>query len=129
MDSRVRDVMDLIFSRFHDELTVALLARHVSLSESHLIPLFLRETGTTPYAAVVTRRMVTASELLCTTHLSVKEIGARVGFANQSHFVRTFQKLYGVGPVAYRRNVRTLAAAPAPHIVTKVLSASDNIRQ
>lgn len=47
-------------------------------------------------------RMQKAGELLETTSLSVKEVGAAVGMLDQSHFVRAFKKSYGLTPSQYR---------------------------
>ena len=44
-----------------------------------------------------------ATTLLLDTFLSVKEIIARVGFSDGSHFVRDFKRIYGVTPTEYRK--------------------------
>ena len=49
------------------------------------------------------KRMETAAELLRTTHLLVKEVAARVGIHDDSHFVRDFAKVYGLSPTTYRK--------------------------
>ena len=55
--------------------------------------------------------MEQARELLETSYLSVKEVMARVGVADESHFVRDFKKAYGRTPARYR--ARFLRAARA----------------
>jgi AraC-like DNA-binding protein len=47
--------------------------------------------------------MQDATTLLVNTFLSVKEIIARVGFTDESHFVRDFKRIYGVTPTQYRK--------------------------
>jgi len=47
--------------------------------------------------------MQDAANLLVATFLSVKEIIARVGFTDESHFVRDFKRIYGVTPTEYRK--------------------------
>jgi AraC-like DNA-binding protein len=55
-----------------------------------------------------------------TTNLSIKEIANQVGVHDDSHFVRDFQKTYGMSPRSFRRARRdprlagqqTVAAMP-----------------
>jgi hypothetical protein len=46
--------------------------------------------------------MQRARELLETSHLSVKQVMARVGVTDESHFVRDFKKTCGLTPARYR---------------------------
>jgi transcriptional regulator GlxA family with amidase domain len=103
-DKRVIEVLALISSRYRQPLTRDVLARHVNLSPSRLHSLFRRQLNTTPRALIMAKRMETAAELLRTTHLLVKEVAARVGIQDDSHFVRDFAKVYGLSPTAYRQS-------------------------
>jgi AraC-like DNA-binding protein len=119
-DRRVIEVLALISSHYCQPLTRELLARHVNLSPSRLHSLFRHQMNTTPRAAIMAKRMEEAAELLCTTHLLVKEVAARVGIQDVSHFVRDFAKFHGMRPTAYReahhrsrvRNVFAIASVP-----------------
>ena len=102
-DYRVNAVLALISSRFREPLTLQAMSEHVNLSKSHLASLF-RLAGTTAHRALTKARMEHAAELLSTTHLRVKEVADRVGIADQSHFVRDFEKYYHLHPQAFRRN-------------------------
>ncbi len=103
VDRRVLEVMALISARYRQPLTREVLARHVNLSPSRLHSLFRRHMNTTPRALIMAKRMEAAAELLRTTHLLVKEVAAGVGIQDDSHFVRDFAKVYGLGPTAYRK--------------------------
>lgn len=48
-------------------------------------------------------RMKRAAELLVSTRLSVSDIAAQVGYANQSKFSAVFRKTCGAAPMEYRR--------------------------
>ena len=102
-DRRVIEVLALIASGYCQPLTRDVLARHVNLSPSRLHSLFRRHMNTTPRALIMATRMSAAAELLRTTHLLVKEVAARVGIQDDSHFVRDFAKVHGLGPTAYRK--------------------------
>jgi transcriptional regulator GlxA family with amidase domain len=47
-------------------------------------------------------RLREAKDLLETTALRIKEIAARVGFRDNSHFVRDFETFFGISPTRYR---------------------------
>jgi transcriptional regulator GlxA family with amidase domain len=101
-DRRVKEVLAFISAHYWQPLTREVLARRVNLSPSRLHSLFQRHANTTPRAAILAKRMEKAAELLRTTHLLVKEVAAKVGIQDDSHFVRDFAKFHGLGPTAYR---------------------------
>jgi AraC family transcriptional regulator len=56
-----------------------------------------------PHQYVITRRVARAQELLHPDHdLTLAEIAARVGFADQSHFAQDFKRLVGVTSQHFR---------------------------
>jgi AraC-like DNA-binding protein len=103
MDYRVQSVIALLEKHLQRDWTAGRLSQCVNLSPSRLHQLFKEETGVPPARYLRLLRMGRAKELLETTHLSVKEIMARVGVADESHFVRDFKKAYGATPARYRQ--------------------------
>lgn len=83
--------------------TVEALAQEFRLSPSRLEHLFKSKHGACLRTHLVTSRMNSASELLRTTKLSVKEIAHKLGYAHPPSFVRTFTRLQGQSPQRYRR--------------------------
>lgn len=79
------------------------MANQVKLSVSRFYDLFRHETGTVPKRYIRSRRFQRAQELLVNSHMSVKEVASAVGIHDVSHFVRDFQKIYGVSPRRFRR--------------------------
>ena len=102
MDRRIEQVTTLIREEFQRQLTLQELARTVNLSPSHFRRLFKAETGQTPARFLKECRMAKAKELAETTHFSVKEIIHHVGMGDDSHFVRDFERLYGLSPTRLR---------------------------
>lgn len=49
-------------------------------------------------------RMKKATQLLCSTNLSVKEIAKMVGFSNPQYFFALFKSAYGITPNSYRES-------------------------
>ena len=102
MDRRINQVIALIKEEFKRPLTLEELARAVNLSPSHFRRLFKAETGQTPARYLKDCRMAKARELTETTRFSVKEIINHVGMGDDSHFVRDFERLYGLSPTRLR---------------------------
>jgi transcriptional regulator GlxA family with amidase domain len=103
MDQRVLTVIALMKHDPRQALPLSRLAQSVNLSTTRLWYLFKAETGSPPGRYLKTLRMQDATTLLADTFLSVKEIIARVGFTDESHFVKDFKRIYGVTPTEYRR--------------------------
>ena len=102
MDRRVRQVIALMEECLHLGWPASRLARHVNISASRLHQLFKYETGLPPARYLHLLRMGRARELLESSYLSVKEVMARVGVSDESHFVRDFKKIYALTPAKYR---------------------------
>jgi len=83
-------------------LNVAALAALANLSRSHYTALFRQQTGYSPMDYFIRLRMHQACQWLDTTPCSVKEVAARLGYADQFYFSRAFRKVNRIAPTAYR---------------------------
>src|SRR5215213_854452 len=102
MAERVKRVIELMQGDPSRSFTLGKMAESVNLSPPYFCYLFKTITGVPPAKYLKSLRMQQAATLLTTTFLSVKEIVSRVGFTDESHFVRDFKRLYGVTPSEYR---------------------------
>jgi AraC-like DNA-binding protein len=102
MDQRVLKVIALMKETLHKGWPAGRLAGCVNLSPSRLHQVFKEEIGLPPARYLRLLRMRQARELLETSHLSVKQVMARVGLTDESHFIRDFKKAYGLTPARYR---------------------------
>ena len=102
MEHRVRTVIALMKEHLQQDWPASRWARVVNISPSRLHQLFKDETGLPPARYLRLLRMERAKKLLETSYLSVKEVMARVGLADESHFVRDFKRSYGCTPAKYR---------------------------
>lgn len=82
--------------------TVKELASAIGWSADHLNRLFRGITGETVQQYICRVQMARAAELMVTTELSIEQIAAAVGYRNGRTLRRAFQRVYGVGPRAYR---------------------------
>jgi AraC family chemosensory pili system transcriptional regulator ChpD len=81
------------------------LARDVGINKFVLIRRFRASIGATPHHYRTLMRIERARVLLA-RGVSMIEIAHEVGFADQSHFSRTFKRVLGVTPGAYAQSVR-----------------------
>lgn len=88
--------------RYPERLAVAELAAIACLSEGQFGRAFKKVFGTTPIAYQRELRVRAAATLLRTGHLPCKTIARRVGFGDVYFFSRTFRKLAGMTPTAFR---------------------------
>ena len=96
---RTRDTMDRAFTQ---PLDVPALARVAHISPAHFSRQFRATFGETPHRYLQRRRVERAMELLRETELPVSEICLAVGFSSLGTFSRTFHRIVGESPSAYR---------------------------
>ena len=101
MDQRVRTAIAYMNTNLHRKITPIEIAQSVRLSPSRLRELFREQTGTSLTLYRRELRLERAKHLLETTFLSVKEVAATVGIQGLSHFVRDFERAYGLTPARY----------------------------
>jgi AraC-like DNA-binding protein len=96
---RTRDAMDRAFAQ---PLDVPALARFAHVSPAHFSRQFRATFGETPHRYLQRRRVERAMELLRETDRPVTEICFDVGFNSLGTFSRTFRRIVGEPPSAYR---------------------------
>jgi transcriptional regulator GlxA family with amidase domain len=112
MDHRVQAAIAFMNANLHRKLTPIEIAHSVRLSPSRLRELFKEQTGTSLKLYRRELRLERAKDLLETTFLSVKEVAASVGIHGLSHFVRDFEKAYGMSPARYAQRHRKASQKP-----------------
>jgi AraC-like DNA-binding protein len=85
------------------EWPIEKLSRGAAMSRATFIRRFGRSTGMTIGSFLAQVRLMTASELLLTTDLTVAVIAAQVGYQSESAFGRAFRRTIGVTPARFRR--------------------------
>ena len=105
-DPVVGRVQTFVDNHLAANLTVDDLADAVDLSPSSLERRFRAEMDTTPWRHVLDRRIDAAKRLLETTDRSLAAIAFDTGFYDQPHFTRTFKRIEGQPPGAYRNDAK-----------------------
>lgn len=92
----------------YDNLTtvedVSEIAQSVGCSKSYLMHLFKDTTGISVVEFLTVQKVLSAKQLLLFTQLPISEIATLVGYKNQSQLSRTFKKMTGLSPLAFRKN-------------------------
>jgi AraC-like DNA-binding protein len=101
--TRLHEMQSLIDVRCDEALTLASLAEAAGMSRYHFVRAFRRAVGMTPHAWQLDARINRARGLL-DDGMPLAEVALHLGFADQSHFQRTFKQRVAVTPRQYRRN-------------------------
>ncbi|MBS7697930.1 MULTISPECIES: AraC family transcriptional regulator [unclassified Chelatococcus] len=101
---RVAQIGRLIADHYADDLSLSHLATAAGLPRHRLISAFRQETGMTPHAFLVDRRVIAAQEAL-RRGATPAEAAAATGFCDQAHLTRAFKARIGITPGAYRAAV------------------------
>jgi AraC family transcriptional regulator len=100
---RVHRARDFATASLDQPLTLDDLARVACLSPNHLLRAFRQVFHQSPRQYLISLRLNEAQRLLRQTDLSVTEISLAVGFESLGSFSWTFQRRFGVSPLAFRR--------------------------
>lgn len=94
---------EILRAGIREDVSVADIAAACNLSRGHFIRAFRETTGQTPYQWLQSQRIEVARDLLLNTQLSLADVALACGFADQSHFTRSFAQIVGTPPGHWRR--------------------------
>jgi AraC-like DNA-binding protein len=95
-------LMQAIRSDLARDWTVSDMAAILGVSGTQLRRICADHAGASPRQILCNVRLQAAAFLLRNPGIRVKEIQARVGIADASHFCRDFRDRFGVSPTEYR---------------------------
>ena len=95
--------LELFETNFDRPIRLDEVANAVRMSTSHFSHAFSGSVGEPPARYLRRYRVKRAQEMMLSTRKSLSEIALNCGFADQSHLTRTFRRMVGVSPAAWRR--------------------------
>jgi AraC family transcriptional regulator, transcriptional activator FtrA len=105
-DDRIAHSMAWAVANLREPITVTRLAGLANVSPRTYLRHFARCTGTTPIRWLVDQRVQASLRMLETTHATIEEIAAAVGFDTPVTFRHHFRRTMRTAPSAYRRAFR-----------------------
>lgn len=99
-------VIKFIDEHFTSAISMSEMAEIAGLSTTHFNQRFRSILQMSPSAYLLSRRVQLAQKLLVETDKSISDVGAKVGFYDQSHFTKRFKRVVGLTPNAYRAQYR-----------------------
>ncbi|MBR1283164.1 helix-turn-helix domain-containing protein [Bradyrhizobium sp. AUGA SZCCT0177] len=99
---QLQRVIEYLNAHLPGRVELARLAELAGLSQSQFSRAFKASTGMAPYRWQLDARIRRAQALLIDTSASLDDVAEATGFADAVHFGRTFRKLTGATPAAWR---------------------------
>jgi transcriptional regulator GlxA family with amidase domain len=104
-DAEIQSIITRLQQNLSQRHCVKELAAELQMSPRQFERRFKDETRHSLREYLKKIRLEKAQELLATTRLSIKEVGAAVGLEEISHFVRDFEAVFGLTPVHYHKRM------------------------
>lgn len=111
LNESVQDILSYINDHYREPISIPELSRRFGISSSYMTREFTAYTGRSVYDYVLYRRIQSAKEMIYAGD-SLTEIAFRCGFNDYSCFLRSFQKLTGQSPSAYRKYIQSIEKMP-----------------
>ncbi|GHC05100.1 AraC family transcriptional regulator [Cerasicoccus arenae] len=102
-NQRILDAIQIINRQATSTMPIGQIAQQVGMNPNAFIRLFKEQTGTTPARYAIERRIEASCLLLHHSTQSIEDIASSCGFCDRFHFSRTFARLRGTSPVAFRK--------------------------
>lgn len=102
----VKRVRSLIREFYQSGITLDEISSKLNLTPEYLGTQFHKEMGMTYSTYMKNFRISKAKELLCTTHLKLYEIAAKVGYSDPKYFSKVFKEMTGQLPADYRKMLK-----------------------
>jgi AraC family transcriptional regulator len=96
-------VVDYIEAHLADKITGKALAALINVSVSQLFRAFKVSVGVTPFQYIAGRRVELACTMMRKTREPLAQVAVACGLCDQAHFSRTFRRVIGTTPSAWRR--------------------------
>ena len=96
-------VSEYISTNYSDELSLEILSRRFSVSESHLSRKFKEVVGIGLNEYITFVRIMNAERMLRDTKLPITTIATECGFSDPNYFSTVFKKIKGVTPLKFAK--------------------------
>ncbi|MGN1369114.1 MAG: helix-turn-helix domain-containing protein [Aristaeellaceae bacterium] len=102
LNEAMQEILTYVNQNYTTNIKLEHLARKFGVSVSFLSHQFVKYTGRSVYDYVLYRRVLLAKEMIRST-APLNEVAFHCGFNDYSSFLRTFTRIAGMSPSAYRK--------------------------
>ncbi len=103
---RLAEVKAFIEANLAGDITLADMAAAAGLSRFHFARAFKRDTGLSPHAFLIARRVELARRRLQEEDLPLEAVAAATGFGSTAHLTSAVRRVTGATPAQWRRAAR-----------------------
>ncbi|MCQ2416990.1 MAG: AraC family transcriptional regulator [Oscillospiraceae bacterium] len=96
-------IRNKIYTAPYLEWSVEWASHEIRMSRSSFQHHYKEQFGVTFIQDLIASRTARAKMLLCTTNMSVQDIGSQCGYRNYEHFERQFRNQCGISPSEFRK--------------------------
>ena len=100
---KIQDIYRFVLNHYHRKVTLDDVAKFVGMNRSSFCTFFKRVKGKSFFTELNTFRVESSCQMLRETSLPISDICFAVGFEDVPYYNRTFKKLKGETPTAYRK--------------------------
>ncbi|WP_029233475.1 response regulator transcription factor [Butyrivibrio sp. VCB2006] len=109
-EKKMLKAVNYVRENYNTDINMAVVSNYVSMNYSLFSTAFKNFTGKNFVSYIRELRIDEAKRLLKETEMRVNEIGLRVGYENDKHFMKNFKASVGVSPSEFRRNIQLQAS-------------------
>ena len=99
-------VLTYIQKHLTEKLTLEAIAEYMHCGKTKLSGDFRKYTSMSIHQYIVKERLTLSLEYLGSNY-SISDVAALCGFRDSSHYIHTFQKVYGITPSQYRNGIHS----------------------
>lgn len=104
----IDDVTAVLKENIYSALTIDEICEKTNYSKAYLFRVFKGKTGKTIMTYFTELKIEQAKQLLRENELSVREISEKLAFNTPDYFTKTFKRMTGVTPLAYKKRSTSL---------------------
>lgn len=102
----VNDVLVIMNDGIFDNLSIDNIVSKINYSRAYIFREFKKATGKSIMEYFTDLKIKTAKKMLRETDFSIREIAEKLSFDTPNYFSKTFKKINGVTPTAYKKRLR-----------------------
>lgn len=103
----VNKIKEILNDTFSEKLTLAGLSNDLDIHPGHLSRDFSKHFNCTLGTYIRKLKIERSLSLLSRKNFSLSDIAFECGFADQSHFIRSFKEMMSISPSAYRKLIQS----------------------